>query len=936
VTVSDGVNSCTGTVAAGQCTLTLFNAGNRTLTAQYVGDANFNGSTSSGVAHTVNKADTTTTIQSHNPDPSVTGQSVAVAYTVTVNSPGGGTPTGTVLVSDGTNSCTGTVAAGTCNIVFTSAGSKSITATYQGDANYNASPASAGASHTVNKANTTAAITSDSPDPSVVGQPVVINFTVAVTSPGAGTPTGNVMVSDGTDSCTATVAAGTCSITFNTAGPRTLTATYQGDANFNASAASPGQPHTVNKAATTTMITSDTPAPSVVGQPITVNYTVTVNASGAGTPSGNVQVSDGINSCTGTVAAGSCSLALFTAGSRPLTASYQGDSNFLTSTSASAPHQVSKANTTTAITSDNPDPSIPGQSVVVNFGVSVVAPGAGTPTGNVVVTVNDASGDTCTGTVAAGTCNLTLTTAGNKTLTATYVGDSNYNGSAGTDSHEVTPPTKFAINDASVVRPTSGNVSMLFTVTLTQPAQSMVTVAYQTANDAVGANPGVAGTDYIADSGTVTFNTGEQFKVIAITIPSNPSASGDKTFLVNLSSPSQGTILDGQAKGTIKATRPQSTALITEVRTSGPAGADDDFVEVYNNTNSAINVASTDGSAGWAVVKMGASCSDTPVIVGTIPNGTMIPSKGHYLFVGASYSLGGYAPGDSTLSVNIDSDANLALFTVADLAKLSADNKLDGVGFGTNTGGICDLLRNGNTLPVALGSTAEHSYVRKDNGSVFDTGDNQDDFNLVAVSQAATIGSGTTPVLGAPGPQNLQSPVTRNGFLTPGLISPGVSANLAPNRVRVQGPYNYTDPITSQSITFPSGTIAVRRSYRNNTGQNMTSLRFRIVIITAGGPIPAGTADVRAISSLPEIVNVNGSNITVQGTTLQQLPNQPEGGGLNASMGCCRLTGGTVTGERTVSLAQPLAPGQTISLQWLLGVKQTGNFQFYVNIEGLP
>jgi len=34
----------------------------------------------------------------------------------------------------------------------------------------------------------------------------------------------------------------------------------------------------------------------------------------------------------------------------------------------------------------------------------------GTPTGNVVITVNDASGDTCSGSVAAGMCNLTLTT----------------------------------------------------------------------------------------------------------------------------------------------------------------------------------------------------------------------------------------------------------------------------------------------------------------------------------------------------------------------------------------------------------------------------------------------------------------------------------------------------------------------------------------------
>jgi len=75
-------------------------------------------------------------------------------------------------------------------------------------------------------------ITSDSPDPSVVGQAAVVNFTVTSAS---GAPTGNVTVSDGVDSCTGTVAAGTCTITLTTVGARTLTATYAGDANFNGS-----------------------------------------------------------------------------------------------------------------------------------------------------------------------------------------------------------------------------------------------------------------------------------------------------------------------------------------------------------------------------------------------------------------------------------------------------------------------------------------------------------------------------------------------------------------------------------------------------------------------------------------------------------------------------------------------------------------------------
>ena len=460
VTVSDGTSTCTGTLAAGQCTLKSTTAGNKTLTATYGGDANFNGSTSTGVSHTVNKADTTTTISSDNPDPSVVGQPVTVNYGVAVDSPGGGTPTGTVTVSDGTQSCTATVAAGSCNITFTSAGPKSLTAKYQGDANFNASPDSTSVAHTVDKADTTTKITSDDPDPSDVGQVVTVDYTVSVSSPGAGAPTGSVTVSDGADSCTATVASGTCNITLTTPGDRTLTATYTGDSNFNGST-SAGQSHSVNRIATTTKIDSHVPDPSVVGEAVTVHYSVDHTA-GSGTPTGNVTVSDGTQSCTATVAAGSCNITFASAGAKSLTATYAGDSNFLDSTSAAETHQVDKADTTTTISSDNPDPSVVGQPVTVNYGVTVDSPGGGTLTGN--VTVSDGT-QSCTATVADGKCDITFTSPGSKNLTATYVGNSNFNGSTSAgETHTVNQaPAITSANHATFTVGTPGSFSVTTT-----------------------------------------------------------------------------------------------------------------------------------------------------------------------------------------------------------------------------------------------------------------------------------------------------------------------------------------------------------------------------------------------------------------------------------------------------------------------------------------
>ena len=81
---------------------------------------------------------------------------------------------------------------------------------------------------------------------------------------------------------------------------------------------------------------------------------------------------------------------------------------------------VTQAATVTTITSNLPSPSITGQIVTVRF--SVAPQFTGTPTGN--VTVRASTGESCTGALAAGagSCNLTFSTGGPRTLTATYGG----------------------------------------------------------------------------------------------------------------------------------------------------------------------------------------------------------------------------------------------------------------------------------------------------------------------------------------------------------------------------------------------------------------------------------------------------------------------------------------------------------------------------------
>jgi Big-like domain-containing protein/pentapeptide repeat protein len=181
---------------------------------------------------------------------------------------------------------------------------------------------------TVGKGNTTTAITTVTPNPSVIGQAVTVSFSVTLSAPSiSGTPTGTVTISDGAGAtCSAILPATSCSLTPLVIGSGTLTATYSGDGNFNGSSGSAADKV---KALTTTTVVSITPNPVVVGQPTTVTFSVVVVAPGSGTPTGTVTVSDGAGAtCVATLPATSCSLTSITMGSHTLTATYSGDSNF--------------------------------------------------------------------------------------------------------------------------------------------------------------------------------------------------------------------------------------------------------------------------------------------------------------------------------------------------------------------------------------------------------------------------------------------------------------------------------------------------------------------------------------------------------------------------------------------------------------------------------
>jgi hypothetical protein len=371
--------------------------------------------------------------------------------------------------------------------------------------------------------------------------------------------------------------------------------------------------------------------------------------------------------------------------------------------------------------------------------------------------------------------------------------------------------------------------------------------------------------------------------------------------------------------------------IISEFRVRGPNGANDEFIEIYNNSGADHTVAG--GGTGYGVA------ASNGVARCVIPNGTVIPNRGHYLCVNSvGYSLASYpagngttATGDATYTTDIPDNAGIAIFNTSVAANFVLANRLDAVG---STSEANTLYKEGTGYPALTPFSIDYSFYRDDcgkSGSITtfgvcpistpkDTNNNAADFIFVDTN-GTSAGAGQR--LGAPGPENLSSPIQRNASFGIAFLDPCVGGASPPNRVR-----DFTSDPANNS-TF--GTLDIRRTIQNNTGGNVTRLRFRVIDLTTF-PAPSGIADLRPRTSTAVVVTVDRapcgsgtSNVTVQGTTLEQPPSQPNGGGFNSSM-----SAGTVT------LATPLANGASIDVRFLLGIQQTGSFKFYFNIEALP
>lgn len=533
------------------------------LIAVYAGDANYNGSTSSGTVQGGPRPVTLTLISSANP--SVFAEPVTLSIAAAPATAGGPVPTGSVTASilglfglgtvtldaHGQGSLVAPAASNSAVLAVPwgfAAGSNSVSLSFSGDSNYQ--PAQATFAQVVDKAATSTKAVASSAGPGVtaivsIAEPSAtpVAFALPGTPPGSTSPTGSVQfLSGSTVIGTATLSpsshlqsTATLTLTASALAAGDIVAVYAGDANYNGSA-SPATPPVQETAAITATSSAN---PATFAEPVTFAVAVVPAVAGGPTPAGTVHAVDFGSYPIGDATLDASGRASFTApqnpasstappwglatGSNAITVTYSGDATY-SPAQTNFNQLVNKADSATTVLLAPVASSPNFYTVVATVSIheasvastAFVIPAAGnlstSPTGNVVFF----SGDTQIQTVALTPGALFESSAvlrsdlSYPSIRAVYYGDTNYNGSSS---------------------PTSTNGGAPVNITLAASANPVMygaafTIA-ATVTPSTGASP--------APTGTLTFYDGAQKLGWVATL--NSSGSGSMPIPAPLATP---------------------------------------------------------------------------------------------------------------------------------------------------------------------------------------------------------------------------------------------------------------------------------------------------------------------------------------------------------------------------------------------------------------
>jgi len=131
------------------------------------------------------------------------------------------------------------------------------------------------------------------------------------------------------------------------------------------------------------------------------------------------------------------------------------------------------------------------------------------------------------------------------------------------------PTPSITINDVTQNEGNAGATGFVFTVMLSNPSSSTITVDFGTANGTA-----IAGSDYSANSGMLTFMPNVLTQTITVNVNGDTMTETNETFFVNLTNATNATIADNQGLGTItNDDAPPSITISDVTQNEGNAGS---------------------------------------------------------------------------------------------------------------------------------------------------------------------------------------------------------------------------------------------------------------------------------------------------------------------------------------------------------------------------
>jgi uncharacterized delta-60 repeat protein/uncharacterized repeat protein (TIGR01451 family) len=392
---------------------------------------------------------------------------------------------------------------------------------------------------------------------------------------------------------------------------------------------------------------------------------------------------------------------------------------------------------------------------------------------------------------------------------------------------------------AYVVNETNGSVTL--NVLRLNSTAGTVQVNYATTNGTA-----LAGVNYTAISGVLTFNPGVAIQSITVPVLHDPRATSNLTFAVNLSNPTAGAQL----------MFPSSASVIVLDAEAGLSFTSPTFGVLKNGTNAVLTVFCSNPNVEPVSVNF-ASADDTAVagIDYTAVNGILTFTNSmvtNYIVVPIiNNSL---VEGDRTFTVSLSSPTSPGQLVAPSTASVTITDINAGFSFSSpaytvlsgNSASI-GIVRTGYTNSTASvtfftqdGSATSGDYTSVNTNLVFASGQTSTNINVATTFDSTIVKPDRTVLL------QLSNPVGTNAF----VVSPSAAVltihDTNGSLVVPAGATLLSESGPVNGIIDPGETVSLLFGLRNNGGTNTANL-VATLLATNGVTLPSGAQNYGAL-----------------------------------------------------------------------------------------